>query len=294
VIRNASKVLTEKSLVPAEPITQRHNDKARIMVIRFVCREGKKSESETFDPFRRYSNQRIMRTHHADPASQVAQAVENYLAIHMRACDRYKRYIPIEECYNVATRAENNYTLFFIPDEGYKRQGQSLEVLERAMKWWPDYETRQESEQEVEQNLEGDLQAIDALEKLHHEEVIPDAALLGNEKDNAANSHIFSRDNTIVYLKKRVGDSHDVSKPAKDWRWIDVQQMDVPIGDPHDIVRRKLRLIWQEAHLKPHDKNLRTLEYGDCYKVAAEADDHTLYLMVPSPQTEEERAAERT
>jgi hypothetical protein len=28
--------------------------------------------------------------------------------------------------------------------------------------------------------------------------------------------------------------------------------------------------------------------------VAAEADDHTLYLMVPSPQTEEERAAERT
>jgi len=70
--------------------------------------------------------------------------------------------------------------------------------------------------------------------------------------------------------------------------------MDVPIGDPHDIVGRKLRRIWQQAHLKPHDKNLRTLEYGDCYKVAVEADDHTLYLMVPSPQTEEERAAERT
>ena len=33
----------------------------------------------------------------------------------------------------------------------------------------------------------------------------------------------------------------------------------------------------------PYDKNLRTLEYGDCYKVAVEANNYTLYLMVPSP-----------
>ncbi len=218
MIRNASEVLTRTSLVPAEYTTQGHPDEARVNIdIRFVCREGRKSESEMFDPFRRYSNQRIMRIHHADPAAQVAEAVENYLTIHMRACDKYKRYIPTEECYNVAMRAENNYTLFFIPDEGYERKGESLEVLERAMKGWTDYEINQEikQEQEVEQNLEGDLQVTDALEELHHEETIPDAALLGNEKDNAANAHILDRDNTIIYLKKRVGDSHDVSTPAK-------------------------------------------------------------------------------
>jgi hypothetical protein len=42
--------------------------------------------------------------------------------------------------------------------------------------------------------------------------------------------------------------------------------------------------IWQEAHLQPQDKNLRALEYGDCYKVAVKA------LMVLSPQVEEEAA----
>lgn len=287
MIRNASEVLTRKSLVPAEPTTQR---------VRFVCREGKKSESEMFDPLRRYSNEQIMQIPCADLASRVVEVVEMYLAIHMRACDKHKKYIPIEECYNVMAADGNNYTLFFIPDEEYKRQGQSLDVLEGAMEQWPDDEIHQETgqEQEVEQNLEGDLQTMNALEEPHHEEVIPDAALLGNEKENAANAHIFGSDNTIIYLKKRVGDSHDVSKPAEAWSWVDVQLMDVPIGDPQDIVGRTLRRIWQEAHLKPHDKNLRTLEYSDCYKVAVEADDHTLYLMVPSPQTEEERAAERT
>jgi hypothetical protein len=70
--------------------------------------------------------------------------------------------------------------------------------------------------------------------------------------------------------------------------------MDVLISDPQDIVRRTLRRIWQEAYLKPHNKNLRTLEYSDCYKVAAEANNHTLYLMVLSLQTEEERVVEHT
>jgi hypothetical protein len=47
-------------------------------------------------------------------------------------------------------------------------------------------------------------------------------------------------------------------------------------------------------YLKPYNKNLRTLENSDCYKVAVEADDYSLYIMVPSPQTKEERAMEYT
>ena len=75
-----------------------------------------------------------MRIYYANPASQVAKAVKSYLAIYIRACDKYKRYILTKEYYNAIIRAENNYTLFFIPDKGYKKQGQSLEVLERAIK----------------------------------------------------------------------------------------------------------------------------------------------------------------
>ena len=137
-------------------------------------------------------------------------------------------------------------------------------------------------EQEVMQNLEGQHQTTEGLEE-------PD-----NEQDNAANAHILDRKNTTINLKRRVGDSHDASKPAKDWKWKVVQRMDIPIGDPHDRVGHKMKRVWREMHLKPHDKNLRTLENSDCYKVAVEADDHSLYMMVPSPQTEEERAAERT
>lgn len=81
---------------------------------------------------------------------------------------------------------------------------------------------------------------------------------------------------------------------AEAWEWEEVKPMDVPIGDLQDIVVRRLRWIWQEAHLKPHDQNLGTLEYGDYYKVAAETADHTLYLMMQSPQTKKVRAAELT
>ncbi len=43
-----------------------------------------------------------------------------------------------------------------------------------------------------------------------------DDDLLDKEKDNAANASILDRDTTIIFLKRMVGNSHDVSKPAKD------------------------------------------------------------------------------
>jgi len=47
-------------------------------------------------------------------------------------------------------------------------------------------------------------------------------------------------------------------------------------------------------HLRPYNSNLKILQCEDCYTVAKEAEDHTLFLMAPSPQTEEEKAAEST
>ena len=64
--------------------------------------------------------------------------------------------------------------------------------------------------------MEKDVQVTDSLEELQDEEYTLDAALLDNERDNATNAHILDRDNTIIYLKRRVGDTHDVLKPAKD------------------------------------------------------------------------------
>lgn len=288
-------MLIEKPLVSTEPTTQTHvNEVENTVKIRFVEREG--NESDILDPFQEYAGrERVQTVERGDPTSRVAQAVQVFLDWGKRTCDRYKKYIPAEECYSVATQAENNYTLFLIPNVGYQREGQRYEApASGGQEGSRDDEIRQEIAQDQEVDSEGDLQATEALEELHHKGDKPDAALLDNEKDNAANAHILDKDNTIIYLKKRVGGSHDRSKPAKDWSWVEVQSMDVPIGDPHNIVERKMKRIWQQAHLKPHDKNLRTLEYRDCYKVAVEADDHTLYLMAPSPQTEEERAAERT
>jgi hypothetical protein len=308
-----------------QPMTQRHvNEVGDIVKIRFVELEG--NECDVLNPFQEYAGHvRVQRVERGDSTSHVAQAVRIFLDMGKRTCDRYKKYIPADECYSVATRAENNNTLFLIPDVGYEAEGQRYEAPEsggQAMEESRDDEIRQEivreqdvmqnlegqhqaegleesrdeenrqeivCEQEVMQNLEGQHQTTEGLEEPDQEGDKLDSALLDNE-----NAHILDRNNITIYLKRRVGDSHDASKPAEAWEWEEVQPMNVPIGDPQDIVVRKLSWIWQQAHLKPHDKNLRTLEYGDCYKVATEADDHTLYLMAPSPQTEEERASERT
>jgi hypothetical protein len=44
--------------------------------------------------------------------------------------------------------------------------------------------------------------------------------------------------------------------------------------------------------LKLYDSNLYRLEYKDCYRAAKEDKDHTLYLIVLSQQTKEEKAVE--
>jgi hypothetical protein len=277
-----------------QPMTQRHvNEVGDTVIIRFVEREG--NEHDLLNPLKA-GHVRSQTVERGDPTSHVAQAVQIFLDMGKRTCDRNKKYIPADECYSVATRAENNNTLFLIPDVGYETEGQRYEAPEsggQAMEESRDDEIHQEivKEQEVVQNLEGQHQTTEGLEEPGQEGGELDA---DNEQDNAANAHILDRSNTTIYLKRRVGDSHDASKPAKDWKWEVVHRMDVPIGDPHDIVGHKMQRVWREMHLKPHDKNLRTLENSDCYKVAVEADDHSLYMMVPSPQTEEERAAERT
>ncbi|KAH8674847.1 hypothetical protein BGZ60DRAFT_526787 [Tricladium varicosporioides] len=296
----ASGMLQEEGtlFVPAEPTTQRHNDEAEKSIkIRFVERDG--NGTDILDPSQVYTEHvRMQKVPRGDPKSQVAQAVQVFLDMGKRTCDRYKRYIPAEDCYRVATSAGNNNTLFLIPDIGYQRGGQFYQAPESGG------QAIEGRDGEICQEIapvdsEGDLEATEALEEYHegdktesleelHREDRPDVVLLENEKNNAANAHILDR-NIIIYLKRRVGgDSSDLSKSAKDCIWKDVASIGVPIGDPQDEVGRRLRWIWNQQRLMPHDKSLRTINIEDCYKVGVEADDHTLYLMpiaeCPLPQ----------
>lgn len=244
-----------------------------------------------------------LRVDHGDPTSLVEQQVLDFLHKGKRTCDRYNRYLSPEECYSVATREENRNTLFLLPNVALQREaeGQGYQVpdeWDQAMESLGNHEVPQENTQEP----GGGLQETKGLENhgVHLQQTQEGEnddvwdQVLDQEKENAAHAYILDRNTTIIYLKKRVGDSHDVSKPAKDWEWTDVGTLEVPIDDPHGIVEQRIGLFWEKRNLKPHDSFLRRLQDKDCYRAAVEDEDNTLYLMVPSPQTEEENAAERT
>jgi hypothetical protein len=103
----------------------------------------------------------VLRVEYSDPTSLVEQQVQKFLYNGKRTCDRYKKIIPIEECYSVATREENKNTLFLIPaiesqGEAPEVEGQGYEIVEegdQAMEGLKDYEIQYETiqEQEVKQ-----------------------------------------------------------------------------------------------------------------------------------------------
>jgi hypothetical protein len=111
---------------------------------------------------------------------------------------------------------------------------------------------------------------------------LSDNELLNHEKDNAANSHILKQQ-IVIYFKQRVGNSDDTSKSAKAWEWTDLEAMQVPVGDPHNEVQERAKLLWHYRHLRPHNEHLKILQDKDCYKAAEDDTHHTLYLMLDSP-----------
>jgi hypothetical protein len=111
-------LLTEKYPVPAGPTTQRHAGAGNTVKIRFVEREG--NESDMLNPLQEYpGGVQVQRVEHGDPTSSVAKAVQVFLDMGKRTCDRYKKFIPA---------AENNNTLFLIPDVGYQKEGQRYDL----------------------------------------------------------------------------------------------------------------------------------------------------------------------
>jgi hypothetical protein len=303
--------------VPREPRTQSQDtESGNRTIIRFVEREG--NESVMLNPLQEYVGKVLeMRVDHGDPTSRVEEKVQKYLRDGKRTCDRYKKIISAEDCYSVATIEENKNTLFLIPDiESQEKEqeadGQGYQVADggdQAMEGLQDHEIPYKAiqEQEVEhmhdyEVTETEYQVTEVLEngRMHQQQIQEEKAddslddLLDPERDNATNSRILDKNTTIIYVRKRVGDSHDVSKPAKYWEWTDCVTLEVPTGDPQNIVRKRMKMFWEQRKLKPHDSILRKLEYEDCYKAAKEDEHHTLYMMKPSEQSEEKKAAEST
>jgi chemotaxis protein histidine kinase CheA len=109
------------------------------------------------------------------------------------------------------------------------------------------------------------------------EEAVSD--LLEEQRVNSANSRILDK-TIIICFKERIGPSHDVSKPAGAWEWKDLGAIEVPMGDPHGLVRGKVNHLWSKANLQPHNSDLKKLNHEDCYMAAEEDRKHTLYFMV--------------
>lgn len=108
----------------------------------------------------------------------------------------------------------------------------------------------------------------------------PDATLLDVKENNATMAQNFDQGNTKIFLM-RVENPESISS---EWKWRAAEDLDVPLNDPHDIVGRKMQQLWLEYNLKPHDSSLRALEDADCYKVAFNSPEHSLYLMDLTPK----------
>jgi hypothetical protein len=246
-------------------------------VIRFVDRAGGTDDVVA-----------SLRVDDGDPTSLVQQRVGEFLRRGKRTCDIYNTFLPEDECYDVAIRPENQNTLFLVPDVGHQAEehrGQTPEFQDP-----PDF-IASNTYRESSQGPGRDRSATKDPENAGRETGDDDESVLEVERENATNADILGNNTIIIHLKKGTG---DLSKPAKDWTWAVVSSMEVPIGDPQGLVERKMGRCWQQMHLKPHDSDLKVLAIKDCYQVAKDAEDHSLYMMEPSPQTEEEKAAERS
>lgn len=280
-------MLIRASLVPEAPAIQRQPTSARNeRRIRFVQQEG--NENDIWDPFDEYPGRsQELQLDHGDLASLlVAEQVMAFLALGQRTCDRNKKHASAEECYDIATQTENNNTLFLIPDfEFLEGQDSAESGAYQVVPVLRDIGVSQASIQPTEGNDNARKGPLDLGLPLPNPEDFPEDCstddVLGIEQDNAANSYILQRDTTLIYLKKRVEDSYDVSKPADNWQWTNVATIEVPMNDPRSKTEETVRELWNQQKWKPHDCNLRTLAFEDCYRAAMEDSEHILYLMMP-------------
>jgi hypothetical protein len=242
-----------------------------------------------------------------DPESLVAQEVAKYLKMGKRVCDRNAKYIPAEECYRVATKEENENTLFLTQDVGEDKVMGEVNSFHFHYSLNPSpprtfsnafFAPRTEgADPEIKLEL-GDKVDFTGLRPhaptnesnmLHQEPMVntppgqqqdgeESDSVLNKEKGNAANAHIYNP-MTVICLKKVVRSSYNPKKRREEMEWEDFPPIHVSPKDPESNVMAQMGHLFLAANLTPHNKDLRRLAYQDCYRVAKADNDHTLYLM---------------
>ena len=138
-----------------------------------------------------------------------------------------------------------------------------------------------ETTQEV--KLEDDTQLalhdIPAFPERPRQEDEESNSLLDIESENATNAQILAQNTVTIHLKKTIQNSRYISEPAKDLPCGHLDSIVVPTGDPQNVVRNRMILLHEEEGLLPHNGMSRRVNNEDCYTVAMEADDHTLYMI---------------
>lgn len=60
--------------------------------------------------------------------------------------------------------------------------------------------------------------------------------------------------------------------------------------NPYDLVKQRIRMLYEVKKLRPHNNNLCRLEYEDYYKAVEVDANNTLYIITVSLQTNKEIA----
>ncbi|KFZ15729.1 hypothetical protein V501_02588, partial [Pseudogymnoascus sp. VKM F-4519 (FW-2642)] len=103
--------------------------------------------------------------------------------------------------------------------------------------------------------------------------------LLNKESENATNARILAQNTVTIHLNKTIERPSYMTKLAKNLPCHRLDSIEVPIGDPQKVVRNRMILLHEKEDLSPHDGMGRRVNNEDCYKVAMDADDHTLYMI---------------
>ncbi|KFY03092.1 hypothetical protein O988_01705 [Pseudogymnoascus sp. VKM F-3808] len=103
--------------------------------------------------------------------------------------------------------------------------------------------------------------------------------LLNKESENATNARILAQNTVTIHLNKTKERPSYMTKLAKNLPCDRLDSIEVPIGDPQKLVRNRMILLHEKEDLSPHDGMGRRVNNEDCYKVAMDADDHTLYMI---------------
>lgn len=202
------------------------------------------------------------------------------------------KHVPIQE---VKVDDDNQSALLHTPPyestlEIKQKDGESLSVIaQKRQEIKPEEQDRMDlysippygptQEVKLEDTIQLALHDIPAFQGRLSEEEEDSDGLLKEQRENATNAQILAQNTVTIHVKKVIRKSAYVSKPAKELQCDRLDSIEVPTGDPQKAVKNRMILLCEKEGLLPHNGMGRRVNIEDCYEVAINADDHTLYMI---------------